>query len=116
LEDEPVEENEVGDESFEEVENDFKPHAMVNIAAGEKITSTMHFNYPHFSIDTLRNFIMQAPIPGWQASSNENFNSASITCVEEELSQKAFSYCLMNTHNCTKFVMTKLTNYKTDID
>jgi hypothetical protein len=36
LEDEPVEENEVGDESFKEVKNDFKPHTTVNFAVGEK--------------------------------------------------------------------------------
>jgi hypothetical protein len=105
---EGIDDADMMEESFEEVENITNPPNSINFSSGKRIKLGMHFNFPFFSIDHICCFVMQSPVDGWEITCHEKFNAAWITCADKMVYQRAFTYCFSNIDLYTQFTVAKV--------
>ena len=95
--------------SFADVEEETYAGESINFSAGEKARLQMHFNYPQYSMEHIRLFIMTSPVTnGWDIQCHSNFNTATFVCDNETVFKQLFPFCFINTSGCTKFTLSRI--------
>eukprot|EP00956_Cyclotella_meneghiniana_P008475 scaffold11429_cov48-Cyclotella_meneghiniana.AAC.5 len=95
--------------SFADVEEETYTGESINFSVGEKACLQMHFNYPQYSMEHDRLFVMTSPVTnGWDIQCHSNFNTATFVCDNKTDFKQLFPFCFINTDGCTKFTLTRI--------
>ncbi len=94
--------------SFTEVEKQTTKGNSINFSAGEKALLQMHYNYPQFSTEHVRAFIIASPVAGWEIQCHEKFTTATMICDNQTDFFRLFEFCSSKTKEDTKFSLSAI--------